>query len=62
MKELKNMTEKEIDEIIVKLTELMIKQGYTDKEKGIAYIKKTDAYRDLIIFFKQLKNEMLFKA
>lgn len=56
------MTEKEIDEMIIKLTELLIKQGYTDKEKGIAYIKKTDAYRDLIDFFKQLKNEMLFKA
>lgn len=55
------MTPEEIDAMIVKLTELLIKQGYTDKEKGVAYIKKIDAYRDLINFLKQLKNELIFK-
>ena len=55
------MTTEDIDIMIVKLTELLIKQGYTDKEQGIAYIKKIDAYRDLINFFKQLKNELIFK-
>ena len=62
MKGSKNMTPEEIDAMIVKLTELLIKQGYTDKEQGVAYIKKIDAYRDLINFFKQLKNELLFKS
>ena len=56
------MTTEDIDIMIVKLTELLIKQGYTDKEQGIAYIKKIDAYRDLINFFKQIKNELIFKA
>lgn len=40
--------------IIDKLTELMIKQDFEDrKNKKATYIKKVDAYRDLIKFFKK---------
>ena len=40
--------------IIDKLTELMIKQDFEDrKNKKTTYIKKVDAYRDLIKFFKK---------
>lgn len=39
--------------MIDKLTELIIEQDQQDKEKGIAYIKKIDAYRDLIKFIKE---------
>lgn len=42
------------DFIIKKLTELMIKQDFEDKKnKKVTYIKKVDAYRDLIRFFKK---------
>lgn len=41
------------DFIIDKLTELIIDQDEEDKKKGIAYIKKIDAYRDLIKFIKE---------
>ena len=41
--------------IIEKLTELLIKQDLKDKKKGsITYVKKTQAYRDLIKFFKEV--------
>ena len=40
--------------IIEKLTKLMIKQSIEDRQnKKEAYIKKVDAYRDLIKFFKE---------
>ena len=40
--------------IIGKLTELMIKQDFEDKKnKKVTYIKKVDAYRDLIKLFKR---------
>jgi hypothetical protein len=40
--------------IIEKLTELMIKQDFEDKKnKKVTYIKKVDAYRDLIKFFRK---------
>lgn len=46
-----------IDFLIDKLTELLIKQTFEDKRKGqIAYIKKVDAYRDLIDLLKKVKN------
>ena len=41
------------DFIIQKLTELIIKQSIQDKNKGIAYIKKIDAYKDLLKFIKE---------
>ncbi len=45
-----------IDFIIQKLTELQIKQYEEDKKNGSPiYIKKVNAYKDLIKFFK---NEM----
>ena len=46
-----------IDYMIEKLTELLIKQKYKDKEKGTAYIKKIDAYNDIINLLKQIKKE-----
>ena len=45
-----------IDYTIGKLTELMIKQTIEDKKRGkVAYIKKQDAYRDLIKLFKNIQ-------
>lgn len=42
------------DEIITKLTELLIKQDMLDKKKGKdTYVKKTQCYKDLIKFFKE---------
>ena len=42
------------DYIIEKLTTLLIKQNLEDKKKGKdTYVKKTQIYKDLIIFFKQ---------
>lgn len=38
---------------IEKLTELIIEQDEKDKKNGIEYIKKIDAYRDLISFIKE---------
>lgn len=41
--------------IIEKLTKLMIKQSIEDRQnKKEAYIKKVDAYKDLIKFFKEV--------
>lgn len=40
--------------IVEKLTKLMIRQDLEDKKNNkITYIKKVDAYRDLIKFFKK---------
>lgn len=44
---------KDKDFIIEKLTELLIKQSIEDKNKGTAYIKKIDVYKDLIKFIKE---------
>lgn len=42
------------DYIVEKLTKLMIRQDLEDKKNNkITYIKKVDAYRDLIKFFKK---------
>ena len=43
--------------IIDKLTELIIKQDEEDKKKGVAYIKKIDAYRDSIKFIKEYMED-----
>lgn len=46
-----------IDYSIKKLTELLIKQTFEDKKRGYcAYIKKSDAYKDLIKLLKEIKN------
>ena len=37
------------------LTQLLIQQDFEDKEKGKdTYIKKTQVYRDLIAYFKNI--------
>lgn len=41
------------DDIITKLTELLIQQDIEDKKKGkTTYVKKTQCYRDLIFLIK----------
>lgn len=43
------------DFIVQKLTELYIKQNIKDKQKGTdTYVKKTNCYKDLIKFFKEV--------
>lgn len=45
----------DIEEIINKLIELLIKQDFEDKEKGKeTYVKKSRVYRDLITYFKDI--------
>ena len=47
-----------IDYAIEKLTELYIKQYTIEKEKQkTTYVKKTQAYKDLINLLKELKKE-----
>lgn len=46
-----------IDYVINKLTQLLIKQDFIDKEKGkVTYVKKTRAYADLIKLLKEIKR------
>ena len=45
---------------IEKLTELIIKQDEIDKKNGPEYIKKIDAYRDLINFIKKYASEYYY--
>jgi len=45
-----------IDDAIIKLQELLIKQKFKDEKVGIAYIKKVDAYQDLIKLLKKMKG------
>lgn len=41
--------------VIEKLTELLIKQDFEDKKKGkVTYVKKTQAYKDLIKLLKEI--------
>lgn len=48
-----------IDYSIDKLTELLIKQTFEDKKKNkVTYIKKTDAYKDLIKLLKDMRKEL----
>lgn len=47
-----------IDYAIEKLTALLIKQDFEDREnKGVAYVKKVDCYKDLIKLLKEIKKE-----
>lgn len=42
------------EEIIDKLTRLLIEQDFKDKQKGkTTYVKKTRIYKDLIKYFKE---------
>ena len=48
------MSEEVKNEIIDKLTELLIKQDFIDRQKGKdTYVKKTRIYKDLIKWFKE---------
>lgn len=48
-----------IDYSIDKLTELLIKQTFEDKKKNkVTYIRKTDAYKDLIKLLKDMRKEL----
>ena len=47
-----------IEYAINKLTALLIKQDFEDKQnKSSAYVKKIDCYKDLIKFLKDLQRE-----
>lgn len=48
------------DLIIEKLTELLIKQDLKDKKTGkVELISKSGAYKSIIKFFKEVKNEQV---
>ena len=43
--------------VIEKLTELLIKQDFEDKKKGkVTYVKKTQAFKDLIKLLKEIEG------
>lgn len=47
-----------IDFTIDKLTELLIKADFEERKKGkTIYVRKTQAYRDLIKLLKDYKND-----
>lgn len=47
-----------IDYAIQKLTELLIKQEFKEKQNGdVIYVKKSQAYRDLIRLLKDYQND-----
>lgn len=47
-----------IEYAIEKLTELLIKQEFQDRDKGKAtYVKKTRAYKDLIKLLKDIEEK-----
>ncbi len=47
-----------IDFIIEKLTQLLIEQDFKEKQSGkITYVKKKQAYMDLINFLKKYEME-----
>lgn len=49
------MSEKEKDNIVLKLTKMLIEQDLKDKKKGkTTYVKKTRIYQDLIKLFKEM--------
>ena len=49
-----------LDFAIEKLTELLIKQDFDDKQKGkITYVKKTQCYKDLIKLLKEIKDKKI---
>lgn len=48
------MDEETKNEIISKLTELLIKQDFMDRQKGKdTYVKKSRIFKDLIKWFKE---------
>ena len=52
------MNEELIDEAIYKLTELKIKAHHEDIKRGkVRYVKKTQAYQDLINLLKEAKHD-----
>jgi hypothetical protein len=54
------MNEVLIDEAIYKLTELKIKAEIEDRARGkVRYVKKSQAYKDLIELLKNIKREVL---
>lgn len=51
------MSKENIEFIITKLTELLIKQDFEEKsKKQTIYVKKSQVYKDLINFFKQINT------
>lgn len=47
-----------IDFVIEKLTELLIKQEFKERQNGkITYVKKSQAYRDLIKLLNDYQND-----
>lgn len=47
---------------LYKLTELLIKAKFEEKETGkVIYVKKTQAYKDLINLIKEVWNEEIKK-
>lgn len=47
------------EEIIEQLTKLLIQQDFEDKQKNkTTYIKKTECYKSLIVFFKKYKVDL----
>jgi len=47
-----------LDEIIEVLTRLLIQQDFIDKEKSKkTYVKKTRVYKDLLDWFKEMKEK-----
>ena len=47
---------------LYKLTELLIKEDFEEKQTGkVIYVKKTQAYKDLINLIKEVWNEELKK-
>ena len=54
------MNEELIDYMIGELTKLQIKAHHEDLERGkVRYVKKTQAYYDLIQLLKNIKREVL---
>lgn len=47
---------------LYKLTELLIKEDFEEKQTGkVIYVKKTQAYKDLINLIKEVWNEEIKK-
>ena len=50
--------EEALNYIIDILTQLLIKQDFTDKyKKKNTYVKKTQVYKDLLKWFKEMKEK-----
>lgn len=54
------MNEELIDYAIEKLTKLLIEAHFEDETRGkIRYVKKVQAYKDLVKLLKDIKKEVL---